>query len=85
MTSALTDYLCFLTETAGFRAADPDRGGAPHAGGRRLPRTHQAAAHKSRGESAEEDPQEDQKQGRKSQHVILESQNYLYSVNSLFS
>lgn len=54
------DFLCLYIETSGLRAADPDRRGAPHPGGRGLPGPHQAAAHQSRGEGAEEDPEKDQ-------------------------
>lgn len=53
--------LCLGVEAAGVGPVDADGGGAPDAGGWRLPGPHQAAAHQSRGESAEEDPQEDQK------------------------
>lgn len=48
-------------EAAGVGPVDADGGRASYAGGRRLPRPHQTAAHQIRGEGAEEDPQEDQK------------------------
>lgn len=60
-------------EAAGFWTADPNWGGASDPGGWRLPCSHQTATHQSWGESSEEDPKENQKQGSQGERFCFGS------------
>lgn len=77
--------LCVATETAGIRPAHADRGRAAHAGGWGLPGAHQTTTDQSWGEGAEEDPQEDQKQGVCEEELGGKRSGCKHRVNSLVS